>query len=181
MMTDIENRNPAEGNGTGEEEVVKGSLEGEVVAIPKPYERSADVDRRVTKAVETMLETTDNPYETVVLTAQEARRLNEKKLKARSILTQAAETVDELVPEVPFVPRPIEDEEPEVKTTNEALERVALGLVQFELGGEVHDTHSYLEGEADFLIHREEEEEEEKSAAQDETATAGEEEQESDK
>ena len=179
-MTDIENRNPAEGNGTGEEEIVKGSLEGEAVAIPKPFERPADVDRRVTKAVETMLETTDNPYETVILTAQEARRLNEKRLKARSILTQATEAIDELVPEVPFVPRPIEDEEPEVKATNEALERVALGLVEFELGGEVLSTKSYLEGEADFLVYREEEEEE-KSAAPGETAAADEEDEESDK
>ncbi len=178
-MTDIENKNPAEGNGTGEEEIVEASLEGEAVAVPKPHERPAEVDRRITKAVQTMLETTDNPYETVILAAQEARRLNEKKLKARSILTQAAETIDELVPEVPFVPRPIEDEEPEVKSTNEALERVALGLVEFELGGEVLNTKSYLEGEADFLIHREEEEE--KSEGQDEKAAADEKEEESDK
>lgn len=158
-MTDIENRNPAEGNGSGEQEIVAGSLEGEAVAVPKPHERPGDVDRRIQKAVEKMLESTDNPYETVILISQEARRLNEKKLKARSILTQAAEVVDELVPEVPFVPRPIEDEEPEVKSTIEAMERIALGLVQFELGGEVHDAPTFLEGEADFLIHREEEEE----------------------
>jgi DNA-directed RNA polymerase subunit K/omega len=103
-----------------------------------------------------MLEDVDNPYETVIVAALEARRLNEKKLKARSILNQALEQVEELVPDVPFVPRPIEDEEPEVKATNEALERLALGLVEYDVNEERTRAASYYEGEIDFPLYEEE-------------------------
>ena len=110
-----------------------------------------------------MLETVQDPYEIVIVAAQEARRLNEKRIKARSILNQAAEPVEELVPEVPFVPRPVEDDEPEVKATNEALERLALGIVEYESAGEVVQTPSYYDGEIDFPLYPEEEEEDEAS------------------
>lgn len=124
--------------------------------VPKPHERSADIDRRIRGAVDHMLQEVLNPYETVVVAAQEARRLNEKRLKARSILNQAMEHVEDLVPDVPFVPRPIEDEEPEVKPTNEALERLAIGIIEFEVGPDRIQPPSYYGGEIDFPLYPEE-------------------------
>ena len=127
--------------------------------VPKPHDRSADVDRKIRSAVETMLQDVRNPYEAVIVASQEARRLNDLRLKARSILNQAIEQVEELVPEVPFVPRPIEDEEPEVKATNEALEKLAVGLVEYEVEGELRRSHNYYEGEIDFPLYPEPEDE----------------------
>jgi DNA-directed RNA polymerase subunit K/omega len=124
--------------------------------VPKPHERSADVDRKIKGAVDRMLQEVTNPYQTVVVAAQEARRLNEKRLKARSILNQALDQVEELVPDVPFVPRPVEDEEPEVKPTNEALERLAIGIVEFEVGEDRIKAPSYYGGEIDFSLYPEE-------------------------
>jgi DNA-directed RNA polymerase subunit K/omega len=120
--------------------------------VPKPFERPPDVDRKIRAAVDRMLEDVRNPYEVVIIAAQEARRLNERKLKARSILNQSMEHVEELVPDVPFLPRPIEDDEPEVKPTNEALERVALGLVDVTIEDAPKETPSYYEGEIDFPL-----------------------------
>jgi len=143
--TDSEN-----GNGGGTEE-----QEPEVLAerdgptVPRPFERSPDVDRRIRSAVDTMLEDVQNPYEAVIAASQEARRINERRLKARSIINQAMEHVEEIVPEVPFIPRPVEDEEPEVKPTNEALEKLACGLVDYEVDHAVRTSHNYY-GEIDF-------------------------------
>lgn len=121
-------------------------------ALPTPTDRAADLDRKIKLAVETMFEDVQNPYEAVIVAAQEARRINEYRLKARSILNQAMEHVEDLVPDVPFVPRPVEDEEPEVKPTNEAIEKLALGLVDYEVDGEVHTSRNYFDGEIDFLV-----------------------------
>jgi DNA-directed RNA polymerase subunit K/omega len=125
--------------------------------VPSPFDRPPDVDRRIRAAVSRMLETVQDPYEVVIVAAQEARRLNEKRIKARSILNQTAEPIEELVPEVPFVPRPVEDDEPEVKATNEALERLALGIVEYEVGGDAVEPSSYYDGEIDFPLYPEEE------------------------
>jgi hypothetical protein len=62
------------------------------------------------------------------------------------------EHVEDLVPDVPFVPRPVEDEEPEVKPTNEAIEKLALGLVDYEVDGIVRTSRNYFDGEIDFLV-----------------------------
>jgi DNA-directed RNA polymerase subunit K/omega len=121
-------------------------------ALPTPTDRAADLDRRIKLAVETMFEDVQNPYEAVIVAAQEARRINEYRLKARSILNQAMEHVEDLVPDVPFVPRPVEDEEPEVKPTNEAIEKLALGLVDYEVDGIVRTSRNYFDGEIDFLV-----------------------------
>lgn len=143
--TDSEN-----GNGGAEEQ-----QEPEVLAerdgptVPRPFERSPDIDRRIRSAVDSMLEDVQNPYEAVIVAAQEARRINERQLKARSVINQAMEHVEELVPEVPFIPRPVEDEEPEVKPTNEALEKLACGLVDYEVDQEVRTSRNYY-GEIDF-------------------------------
>jgi hypothetical protein len=132
--------------------------------VPNPYRRSADVDRKIRAAVDRMFEDVQNPYEAVIVAAQEARRINERRLKARSIVNQAMEhAVEELVPEVPFIPRPAEDEEPEVKPTNEAVEKLACGLVNYEISGEPVDPHSYYEGPIDFPLYEPEEEEEEEA------------------
>ncbi len=120
--------------------------------VPKPHERAADIDRKIRGAVDRMLEDVHNPYEVVVAAAQEARRINERRLKARSILNQSVEHVEELLPEVPFMPRPVEDDEPEVKPTNESLERLAIGLVQYEIDGSVKQAPSYYGGEIDFPL-----------------------------
>ena len=101
-----------------------------------------------------MLEDVKNPYETVIVAAQEARRINERRLKARSILNQTVEHVEEILPDVPFLPRPVEDEEPEVKPTSEALERLALGLLEYEVDGSVRQGPSYYGGEIDFPLVR---------------------------
>jgi DNA-directed RNA polymerase subunit K/omega len=122
--------------------------------VPKPHDRPADVDRKIRAAVDRMLEDVKNPYETVIIAAQEARRINERRLKARSILNQTVEHVEEILPEVPFMPRPVEDDEPEVKPTNEALERLALGLLEFEADGEIRQGPSYYGGEIDFPLIR---------------------------
>lgn len=124
--------------------------------VPSPHERPADIDRKIKGAVDDMLEDLRNPYEAVVVAALEARRLNELRLKERSILNQAVEAVEELVPDVPFVPRPIEDEVPEVKATNEALERVALGLVDYHIDGAKKTTANYYRGEFDFSLYPDE-------------------------
>jgi DNA-directed RNA polymerase subunit K/omega len=108
--------------------------------------RSPELDRKIRTAVETMLEAAENPYEAVIVASQEARRINGRRLKARSILNQAMEQIDEIVPEVPFMPKPVEDEEPEVKPTNEALERLALGGVTYEISGEVHTPPTFAPG-----------------------------------
>jgi DNA-directed RNA polymerase subunit K/omega len=121
-------------------------------ALPTPTDRAADLDRRIKLAVETMFEDVQNPYEAVIVAAQEARRINEYRLKARSILNPAMEHVEDLVPDVPFVPRPVEDEEPEVKPTNEAIEKLALGLVDYEVDGIVRTSRNYFDGEIDFLV-----------------------------
>jgi DNA-directed RNA polymerase subunit K/omega len=128
--------------------------------VPKPHDRSAEVDRKIRSAVERMIEDVQNPYEAVIVAAQEARRLNDIRLKARSIVNQALEQVEELVPEVPFIPRPVEDEEPEVKATNIAIEKLAVGLVKYELEGELLVPESYYPGEIDFPLYPEEDEEE---------------------
>jgi DNA-directed RNA polymerase omega subunit len=128
--------------------------------VPKPHDRPAEIDRKIRSAVDRMLEEVQNPYELVIVAAQEARRLNERRLKARSILNQALEHVDELVPDVPFVPRPVEDEEPEVKATNEALERMATGIVEYEIQAEKKQADSYYEGEIDFPLYPDESDEE---------------------
>jgi hypothetical protein len=152
MMSDIEKKMEENGAQPEAEPVVPAAEPEEVeTTVPPPHNRSADLDRRIRAAVERMLETTENPYETVIISSQEARRLNQTKLKARSILHQATEHLEELVPEVPFVPRPVEDDEPEVKSTLEALERSALGLVEYELDGEVQPTKNHFVGEVDFL------------------------------
>ncbi|MEZ5063326.1 MAG: hypothetical protein R3B81_01240 [bacterium] len=127
--------------------------------VPKPHDRPADVDRKIRSAVDRMLQEVDNPYQTVIVAAQEARRINENRLKARSILNQSIDQVEELVPDMPFVPRPVEDDEPEVKPTNEALERLALGIVEFEISGSRKEAPSYYEGEIDFPLYPEGEEE----------------------
>ena len=127
--------------------------------VPKPHERPADVDRRIRASVDRMLEDVQNPYEVVIAASQEARRINERRLKARSILNQAVEHVEELIPEVPFMPRPVEDDEPEVKPTNEAIERLAVGFVEYEIDGEIKQAPSYYDGEIDFPTERAEEEE----------------------
>jgi hypothetical protein len=108
--------------------------------------RSSELDRKIRTAVETMLEAAENPYEAVIVASQEARRINGRRLKARSILNQAMEQIDEIVPEVPFMPKPVEDEIPEVKPTNEALERLALGEVTYEINGEVQTPPSFSPG-----------------------------------
>ena len=46
----------------------------------------------------------------------------------------------------PRKPKPVEDEEPEVKPTNEALERLALGGVTYEISGEVHTPPTFARG-----------------------------------
>ncbi len=102
---------------------------------PKVDRRSPELERRIRGAVESMLEAAENPYEAVIAASQEARRINARRLKARSILNQTMEHIDELVPEVPFLPKPVEDEEPEIKPTNEALERLALGYVTYDVAG----------------------------------------------
>jgi DNA-directed RNA polymerase subunit K/omega len=123
--------------------------------VPNPVDRSPEVERKIRSAVERMFEAVQNPYETVIVAAQEARRINEQRLKARSILNQGVEAVEELVPEVPFVPRPIEDEEPEVKPTNEAIEKMACGLVTYEIDGKQVEAPSYYDGEIDFELYPE--------------------------
>jgi DNA-directed RNA polymerase subunit K/omega len=132
--------------------------------VPKPFDRAPDVDRKIRSAVDRMLEDVQNPYETVIVAAQEARRLNERRLKARSILNQTMEHVEELVPDVPFLPRPVEDDDPEVKPTNEALERLALGLVEARLDDKLKQMPSYYAGEIDFPLFPDKTEEAEGSA-----------------
>jgi DNA-directed RNA polymerase subunit K/omega len=142
----------------GNDETPKEALTERVgPTVPKPHHRQPDIDRRIRSAVDRMLEEVQNPYESVIVVAQEARRINERKLKARSIINQALEHVEELVPEVPFIPRPVEDEEPEIKPTNEALEKLACGLVEYEVDGEVRSVNYY--GEIDFPTDPEEQEE----------------------
>jgi DNA-directed RNA polymerase subunit K/omega len=157
-----ENVNPPDTNGTPhmiEERTAPEKPQGPTV--PKPHKRSADIDRKIRAAVEKMFEDVQNPYEAVIIAAQEARRINERRLKARSIVNQAMEhAVEELVPEVPFIPRPVEDEEPEVKPTNEAVEKLACGLVGYEINGEAIAPTSYYEGEIDFPLYEPEDEEE---------------------
>jgi hypothetical protein len=104
---------------------------------PKAKRRSPELERKIRAAIEGMLEAAENPYEAVIVAAQEARRVNSRRLKARSILNQAVEQIDELIPEAPLVPKPTGDEEPEVKPTNEALEHLALGRVTYDLAGEL--------------------------------------------
>lgn len=130
-------------------------VEDDGPTVPRPYERPPDIDRKIRAAVDRMLEDVQNPYEVVVIAAQEARRINERKLKARSILNQSMEHVEEILPEVPFLPRPVEDDEPEVKPTNEALERLAVGLVECTIDDAPKETPSYYEGEIDFPLFRE--------------------------
>ena len=117
--------------------------DGEPVA---PKRRSPELERKIRTAVENMLEAAENPYEAVIIASQEARRINGRRLKARSILNQAMEQIDEIIPEVPFMPKPVEDEEPEVKPTNEALERLGLGQVTYALNGEEHTPPSFAPG-----------------------------------
>jgi DNA-directed RNA polymerase subunit K/omega len=133
--------------------------------VPKPHDRPADVDRKIRASVDRMLEDVKNPYETVIVAAQEARRINERRLKARSILNQTIEHVEEILPDVPFMPRPVEDEEPEVKPTSEALERLALGLLEYEVDGSVRQGPSYYGGEIDFPLVRTPDEEEAEGSA----------------
>lgn len=102
---------------------------------PKAKRRSPELERKIRTAVETMLEAAENPYEAVIVAAQEARRINGRRLKARSIIHQAMEQIDELVTDVPLLPKPTGDEEPEVKPTNEALEHLALGQVTYDVSG----------------------------------------------
>jgi DNA-directed RNA polymerase subunit K/omega len=122
--------------------------------VPKPHERPAEVDRKIRASVNRMLEDVKNPYEVVIVAAQEARRINARRLKARSILNQTVEHVEEILPDVPFLPRPVEDDEPEVKSTNESLERLALGLLEYEVDGVVRQGPSYYGGEIDFPLIR---------------------------
>lgn len=110
---------------------------------PKVGRRSPDLERRIRGAIESMLEAAVNPYEAVVVASQEARRINSRRLKARSILNQGIEPIDELIPEAPFLPKPVENEEPEVKPTNEALERFALGYVTYDIAGELKSPPSF--------------------------------------
>ena len=117
--------------------------DGEPVA---PKRRSPELERKIRTAVENMLEAAENPYQVVIIAAQEARRINSRRLRARSILNQAMEQIDEIVPEVPFMPKPVEDEEPEVKPTNEAVERLALGEVTYTINGEVTNPPSFAPG-----------------------------------
>jgi DNA-directed RNA polymerase subunit K/omega len=144
-------------NGASEETPKEALTERVGPTVPKPHHRAPDVDRRIRGAVDRMLEEVQNPYESVIVVAQEARRINERKLKARSIINQALEHVEELIPEVPFIPRPVEDEEPEIKPTNEALEKLACGLVEYEVDGEVRSVNYY--GEVDFPTDPKEQEE----------------------
>ena len=146
-----------------EPQIDAAELEDHGPQIPPPHERPADIDRRIGSAVDTMLQDEVNPYEIVIVAAQEARRINHRRLKARSILNQALESVEEVVPDVPFVPRPVEDEEPEVKATNDALERLALGLVEYDVADERKTSTSYYGGEIDFDLyaHRSEGDEDE--------------------
>ena len=132
--------------------------------VPAPHERSADVDRRVRGAVVDMFQTVQNPYESVIVAAQEARRINAQRLKARSILNQAVEHIEELVPEVPFVPRPIEDEEPEIKPTNEAVEKLACGLIEYEIDDKLVRGPSFYGRELDFDLYPERKGESEESS-----------------
>jgi len=158
-----ENPKPPETNGNAEgvqEEVPTGPTGP---TVPKPFDRSPEIDRKIRAAVEDMFEQVQNPYEAVIVASQEARRINEFRLKARSIINQAMEHAEELIPEVPFIPRPVEDEEPEVKPTNEAVEKLACGLVEYEVDGAVKKTASYYEGEIDFPLYHDETEEEEKT------------------
>lgn len=148
-MTENTPTNETDRNGSGEETPEQVVTERDAPTVPRPDERTPDVDRRIREAVVNMLEDVQNPYEAVIAAAQEARRINERKLKARSVINQALEHVEELVPEVPFVPRPIEDEEPEVKATNEAMEKLACGLVDYYIDGEVKTGPNYY-GEIDF-------------------------------
>jgi DNA-directed RNA polymerase subunit K/omega len=127
--------------------------------VPAPHERSPEVDRRLRRAVQEMFEEETNPYEAVVVAAQEARQINQQRLRARSILNQAVEPVEDLVPEVPFVPRPIEDDVPEIKPTNESIEKMACGLVEFEIGDERFRSKNYY-GEIDFDLYPERNEDE---------------------
>ncbi|MAF26296.1 MAG: hypothetical protein QGH59_02090 [Gemmatimonadota bacterium] len=113
--------------------------EEEEAGLPKPHERTTREARKIGLAVEGMLESSTNPYEVVVTAAQEARRINAKIIHARSLIQQMAEEAAESVPEVPFVPRPVEDEEPETKVTTEALERLAIDMVSYEVDGERHE------------------------------------------
>ena len=122
--------------------------------VPAPHERTPDVDRRLKRAVQEMFEDVINPYEAVVVAAQEARKINQQRLRARSILNQAVEPIEELVPEVPFVPRPIEDDVPEIKPTNEAVEKMACGLVEYEITGNRTRARNYY-GEIDFDLYPE--------------------------
>ena len=92
--------------------------------------------------------------------------MNERRLKARSILNQTVEHIEELLPEVPFMPRPVEDDEPEVKPTNEALERLALGLVEYEIDDEIKQAPSFYGGEIDFPLVREPKDDSEAGASE---------------
>lgn len=148
-MTEETPTNESERNGNGDDMPEKVVTERDAPTVPRPWERSPEVDKRLREAVASMLEDVQNPYEAVIAASQEARRINERKLKARSVINQALEHVEELVPEVPFVPRPIEDEEPEVKATNEAMEKLACGLVEYEVDGAVKQAPNYY-GEIDF-------------------------------
>jgi hypothetical protein len=141
---------PTEPEATGNpEEPQETVAERDAPTVPRPHERDPDTDRRIRAAVSSMIEEVLNPYEAVIVASQEARRINERKLKARSIINQAMEQVEELVPDVPFVPRPVEDEEPEVKATNESLEKLACGLIDYEVDGRTRTADSYY-GEVDF-------------------------------
>ena len=82
--TDSEN-----GNGGTEEQEPEVLAERDGPTVPRPFERSPDIDRRIRSAVDTMLEDVQNPYEAVIVASQEARRINERRLKARSIINQA--------------------------------------------------------------------------------------------
>ncbi len=124
--------------------------------VPLPHERTPDQGRRLKGAVAQMLEEAINPYEAVVVASQEARRINQQRMKARSILNQAVEQVEELVPEVPFVPRPIEDDVPEIKPTNEAVEKMACGLIEYDIDANRKVTQNYY-GEIDFEMYPERE------------------------
>jgi len=136
-------------NANGDAEEPAAVAERDAPTVPRPHERSPEVDKRLKEAVASMLEDVQNPYEAVIAAAQEARRINDRKLKARSVINQALEHVEELVPEVPFVPRPVEDEEPETKATNEAMEKLACGLVDYVVDGEVKTARNYY-GDIDF-------------------------------
>jgi DNA-directed RNA polymerase subunit K/omega len=158
-MTDETLPTEPEMNGENEDKASPEALaERDGPTVPNPFRRGPEVDRRIRSAVDTMLEDVQNPYETVIVAAQEARRINDRKLKARSIINQALEQVEELVPEVPFVPRPVEDEEPEIKATNEALEKMACGLVDYVVDGDMKTAENYY-GEIDFPTDPEEQEE----------------------